>query len=203
MSELPSIELLRAEIVKVAESAVGEREKRNNSGFINPEFEKQMREVGFQTGHAWCAYFVEYVWVGGYKEINPAMMEHLKRLFSGSVMATRNNFRSKSAQDLGFRFSETAKPGDLAVWQSLNNRAFGHIAIVTSEVTSRTEFFTTIEGNTNDDGGREGIEVARKRRRNEIGRRAPLVLLGFINLAVIPEPNAKKKQLTEHVTADE
>lgn len=203
MSELPSIELLRAEIVKVAESAVGEREKKNNGGFINPEFEKQMREVGFQTGHAWCAYFAEWGWVGGYRSVNPAMLDHLKRLFSGSVMATRNNFRSKSAQDLGFRFSETAKPGDLAVWQSLNNKAFGHIAIVTSEVTSKTEFFTTIEGNTNDSGGREGIEVARKRRRNAIGRRAPLVLLGFINLAVIPEPKSKKKQTTEEVTADD
>lgn len=197
MNTIPSIDQLRQLAVDIAEGYVGQREKKNNGGFLNANFEKKMRSIGFQTGHAWCAYFTELIWVEAYTAVNPSMLPHLKKLFSGSVMATRNNFRSETAKSLGFMFSSTAKPGDLAVWQSRANKTQGHIAIVTEAVTDKTKLFSTIEGNTNSAGGREGIEVARKCRKYAIGESASLILLGFITMAVIPESHKNITTITK------
>lgn len=179
-----SLDLLRVEIVKVAKSYVGQREKRNNAGFQDPEFEKKMRAIGFQTGHPWCAYFVELVWTEAYSIINSQALPHLKEFFSGSVMTTRNNFRSEKAQKFGYRYvTVNPEPGDLVVWQSSRNAGQGHIGIY--ETNAGSQFFKSIEGNTNAAGGREGEVVARKNRSSAINRGTSLILRGFIKPAII------------------
>jgi hypothetical protein len=54
----------------------------------------------------------------------------------------------------------------------------GHVAVV---VGFNDLEFTTIEGNTNASGGREGVEVALKKRSYKFYNPDGLQLMGFIN----------------------
>jgi hypothetical protein len=54
----------------------------------------------------------------------------------------------------------------------------GHVAVV---VDVDKIGFTTVEGNTNASGGREGIEVALKKRSYKFYEPNGLQLMGFIN----------------------
>jgi len=179
MSELVE---LRKVIVATANSYVGKREKKNNGGFLDPQFEREMRSIGFQTGHAWCMYFVELVWRKAYRVINAIADAELHKLFSASVMQTRNNFVN-AGKKFGFKLSQTGEPGDIVIWQSRKNKSLGHTGILTTTVTKNSKDFNTIEGNTNASGGREGIEVARKYRM--IKSSGDLQLIGFISPVII------------------
>ncbi len=69
----------------------------------------------------------------------------------------------------------TAMKGDIVVF------TFSHIGIVESNDGT---FITTIEGNTNDAGSREGVTVARKKRRPSIIKsviRLPMTTIGIEN----------------------
>jgi hypothetical protein len=123
---------ISAEIIKFANSCVGQEEVRGNLGFKTPWFHKLMVGVGFQRTHPWCAYFSELCWREGYKNAMPERKEIdtiLHNLFSASVMQTRNNF-VKNGSQYGFIFSQTPKPGSLILWQSATNRSVGHIGVV-------------------------------------------------------------------------
>lgn len=158
------------DIVKVAKKYIGTTEKPNNSGFNNAEFEKRMRQVGFQTGQAWCCYFAELVC----KEALLNEFDFLDKNFTSSATATFQNF------NLLGDTTKKCSVGSLAVWRyGLGWQ--GHIGIVSKILDANT--FLCIEGNTNDKGGREGYIVAERERKivapfSEKG----LNLIGFINI---------------------
>ncbi len=165
-------------IVSVSMAHVNQQETKNNSGFKDPNFEKKMKWVGWLKGHPWCSYFVELV----YKEANIKTSNSkeiealLDSLFSGSVAKTFNNFKTFIAKNNKFfKISNTPKKGSIVIWRSKTNPLFGHTAVIV-DVKSNNEF-VTVEGNTNDEGGREGYEVA-VRKRNMSGNGYKLV--GFI-----------------------
>jgi hypothetical protein len=152
---------------------LGQREKPNNSGFQDAEFEKKMKEVGFQTGQAWCAYFSELVWKEAYLKYNPGIAIKLNNLFSATATANYKNF------DLSpdFEVSPLPATGALAIWRHGNSWK-GHIGIV---IEAGEHEFKTVEGNTNDSGGREGIEVAIKKRTVDYSVKPnALNLIGFV-----------------------
>ncbi|WP_394991518.1 CHAP domain-containing protein [Emticicia sp.] len=157
-------------ILAVATKYIGETEKPKNSGFTKPEFEKRMVAVGWGRAMAWCAFFVELVC----REAMPEQDAELAKLFSGSALTTYNNF-----EKIG-KTSQTPKIGDLVVWR-YGKTWQGHIGIVT-EVYG-TDMITTIEGNTNDMGGREGYIVAKKMRKlNQRFLEKGLNIEGFITV---------------------
>ncbi len=165
-------------VVSVAMNYVNQQEKTNNSGFKDPNFEKKMKWVGWLKGHPWCAYFVELV----YKDANIKTGESKKiqalfdSLFSGSVAQTFNNFKNFVGKNKEFfKISMEPKKGSIVIWRSKVNPVFGHTAVVI-DVKSNGEF-VTVEGNTNDKGGREGYIVA-VRKRDMSGNGYKLV--GFI-----------------------
>src|SRR5687767_12719079 len=126
---------------EVARQYLGQTEKPANSGFNDATFEDKMEEVGFQKGHAWCAYFCELV----FKEAIPERFDELDRLFSGSTILTFRNFR-----DAAFPIGHIPAMDHLVIWQTIKEgkpMATGHAGIV-SEVKSTWEF-KSIEGNTN------------------------------------------------------
>lgn len=141
-------------IAKTAVGYLGQTEKAGNSGFTAPAFEKKMQGVGFQPGHAWCAYFVELC----LKEGVPAKAAELDKLCSASAVKTYDNFKAA-----GKLVGMIPKPGAVAVWRHGSGWQ-GHTGIVET-VTPDGKGFTCIEGNTNDAGGREGYIVARKNRK--------------------------------------
>jgi hypothetical protein len=146
-------------ILKTALNFVGEREVGNNIRFENLRFEELMAKSGWERGQAWCAYFGEVV----YRE---AGLTQLADLFSGSAVQTLTNIRKAlETQGLGNVISpnSVSRPnvGDIFIMQSYGDGDpswTGHLGIVARVM--KNGLFVTVEGNTNSEGGREGIEVA-------------------------------------------
>jgi hypothetical protein len=140
------------EIVEEALSYVGQREKKGNSGFLDPKFEAEMREEGWQYGWAWCAVFGKVV----FKNVYPERAEELNDLFSPSAVTTFNNFKKA-----GYHINTLPEVGNMVVWQTMKEgkpQATGHLGIVVK--LNNSWRFQSVEGNGNDEGGREGVEVA-------------------------------------------
>ena len=157
---------------EVARQYIGQTEKPGNMGFNDATFEKKMQEVGFQKGHAWCSYAVE-LW---FKEAYPERFDELDKLFSGSTIQTFRNFR-----DAAYPIGYVPVVNHLVIWQRYLNgqpQPTGHAGVV-SEVKSTWEF-KSIEGNTNDEGGREGYIVSEHERKILSRVNNGLKVLGFI-----------------------
>jgi hypothetical protein len=157
----------------IAKKYIGETEKPANSGFVHADFEARMQKVGFQTGQSWCSYFAELV----FKEAYPEKFKELDTLFNAGAVKTFENFKKA-----GYLTSMTPSPGALVIWQHQKDGKpewKGHAGIVYS-VMSPT-FFISIEGNTNDKGGREGYTVASHTRAIAKVKNG-LQVLGFVTI---------------------
>ena len=165
-------------IVKTAKSYVGQEEIKGNRGFKDPLFEEKMKNVGFVNGYAWCALFTELVWREAYAQTNGIIQEECAKLFSASVVATKNNFKKA-----GWVVNSQPVPGALIVWQKYKGdtpTAFGHIGIVT-ELSGSFDVIT-VEGNTsNKPNDREGFIVAEKKHRVVFNSGSGLNLIGFVH----------------------
>lgn len=158
-------------IIETAKKYIGKTETPNNSGFNDKVFQNRMEAVGWQKGHAWCCYFCELVWKEAYNDA--AMNAELSKIFLASATATYRNFSLAK----GWTVSNKPFPGAIAIWRlGLDWR--GHAAIVTSV---DKDAFKTVEGNTNDKGGREGYIVAAKTRLlNQPFKPKGLNIVGFV-----------------------
>lgn len=141
-------------IIAVASGYIGILEKPGNKGFWNADFEKKIRKVGFNTGDSWCAWFTKLVLVEAYMK-DTAYAAVLNSTLTGGAAACLD--RCKKA---GIPTGSVPRPGAIVVWKNGYGPA-GHIGVVES-VDGNT--MTTIEGNTNLNGSREGDRVARKLR---------------------------------------
>ena len=162
-------------IVQTANSFLGQEEIRGNLGFKDKTFEEYMAAVGWKKKQAWCSYFVELVWKLAFVH-DQNLIRELNRLFSASAVETWVFFLSSD-----WITSNIPSEGSLAVWQKYKKGVShwsGHIGIV---ISHDDKHFTTIEGNTNDDGSREGYEVAEKHRKYSWKVNNGLRLLGFIH----------------------
>lgn len=141
----------RERALHFAHAAVGKREVGINAG---PFVTQVLAAVGLGPGFPWCAAFVSWC---------------LKSAgASGGPMFGRAAVRNwaKWAKD-NSRIVREPERGDLFYW--LNQNLTGHIGFVT-EVLPTGEF-RTIEGNTNDDGSREGDGVYRRVRDRNVRTR--------------------------------
>jgi hypothetical protein len=166
----------RRKVVKFSESLVGQTEIAGNLGFNNAEFQKMMEEVGWEPGDAWCVYFAKVIW---YNMAPAFLKEKILKKVSGSSWQTYTNLR----QDPSFVIKDIPKPGDMAIWMMYSNgrpTGNGHAGIVKMLGFGN---FTTIEGNTNNEGGTEGYIVAEKTRPIDYTTKNGLRLLGFIRFA--------------------
>jgi len=149
--------MINQEIIKIAKKYLGQHEKPANSGFLDSTFEKKMISVGWQKSQAWCCYFAELVWKEAYLEYNPKIYGLLDTLFASSATATYQRFDV----DPVWNVSKVPVLGALAIWRHGVSWE-GHVGIV-SEIMNPV-IFKSIEGNTDGQRGREGIEVAEKSR---------------------------------------
>jgi hypothetical protein len=162
-----------ASIIDIAKKDLGKVEKPNNSGFADPVLEKEMIEVGWQTGFAWCALISER-WA---KKAFPERFAELNKLFSASAVTTFANFKKA-----GYKISDTPVLGALVIWQKYVNSQpswQGHAGIV-SEVINDKEF-KSIEGNGSVKGSRDGTTVVEQRRKL-VKLDTGLNVMGFIIL---------------------
>lgn len=130
-----------------------------------------MESVGFQSGQAWCAYFAELV----FKEAYPSNKD-LDKHFSASAVTTFYNF-----QKANYKILSKPEVGSLVIWQNQKDgkpQWTGHAGVV---VESNGDSFKSVEGNTNDVGGREGYIVALKSRKVQQVKNG-LQILGFVKI---------------------
>lgn len=165
--------MINEEIALIASKYLGKRETPNNSGFVDKDFEKRMKDVGWDKGQSWCVYFCELVWSEAYAK-SDEIKRRIKELFSGSATATYKNFDLNKI----FTVSQTPVVSAIAIYR-FGNDWRGHAAIVEKVLDNETQ---GIDGNTDGKGGREGFEVARKKRKiKKPYTPTGLNLVGFIH----------------------
>jgi len=144
-------------LVEIARTQLGVRETSRNRG---PELVKFWDATNYQDGdenrEPWCAAFVCWVVMMAGRTDARLKIHPLKRPQSAAVKqwvptALRLGWKVFGPRD-GMLFPA---PGDIVVF------THSHIGIV-EDFTGHT--VKTIEGNTNDEGSREGFEVARRNR---------------------------------------
>ena len=156
-----------------------------NFGFVNPAFQAEMIEEGWQVGWAWCAIFTKVV----AKNCFPYQDKILNSLFSPSAVQTYNNFKKA-----GYQVSMTPAVDTIVIWQQYKNGEpnnigtkekpiyTGHAGIVVSVNPKDPSAFESIEGNTSTPGEREGYVVARHPHRVVADVQNGLKVLGFITI---------------------
>ena len=142
---------LAEKTLQVAAKQLGVQEKPKGSN-AGPEVEIYLKSVGLGKGYSWCMAFVYWC-------VNEAS-EDLKRnnplKKTGGVLAqwnARPELQKKAPQ-----------PGDIFIMDL--GKGLGHTGLVER---MEGDLLHTLEGNTNDDGSREGYKVCRRtRNKNEI-----------------------------------
>lgn len=172
---------INKEVLLRAIAEIGQKEIPPNAGFIDKEFEERMKLFGFVPGNAWCALFAEMIWSEAYAGWDTTIVSRLQKLFSASAVTTFNNF--KTTKD--FIVNRTFEVGCLVIWQTYKDGKAhwtGHLALGKGYNKAKN-LITTIDGNTNQAGAREGVVVAEKSRvLNFEPIQNGLVCLGFVHL---------------------
>ena len=143
---------LSARALSIAKSQLGfsEEPKGSNKG---PHIKKYLNSVGLDEGYSWCMAFVYWCTNEAAKEQgvpNPLVK-------TAGVLAQWN----KIPKSMKFT---TPQAGDIFIMDFGGGK--GHTGFVTSV---KDGVIQTIEGNSNDDGSREGYEVCRKPNGRKIG----------------------------------
>lgn len=113
---------------------------------------------GFEgPSYPWCAGFVTRVIEQAAEGMAISTPVHLRRTYSCDVMASR----AKEAARFVPGSSSEVRPGCLFLVRGSRKNDWTHTGIITG-LDAQT--FLTIEGNTNDEGSREGYEVCARTR---------------------------------------
>lgn len=133
---------LRIKALEKAQSQNGIQEEPRNSN-AGPAVEKYLKSVGLGKGFAWCMAFVYWSVKEACLELN--VINPLTK--TGGVLAMYN-----AEPDLRVKDPE---PGDIFIMDF--GKGTGHAGFVIKKLPNGK--LQTIEGNTNDEGSREGYEV--------------------------------------------
>lgn len=131
--------------IAISQLGVEEMPKGSNAG---PAVEKYLKSVGLGKGYAWCMAFAYFC----YKEASTQLGIPNPLYKTAGVLMQWN--KSPHLQ------SKTPVPGCLFIMDYGGGK--GHTGFVEKILPGGK--IQTIEGNTNDDGSREGYEVCRRER---------------------------------------
>ena len=127
---------------------VQEQPRGSNSG---PEVDLYLKSVGLEPGYAWCMAFVYYC--VGQAAAQLAVKNPLIKTGGVMLQANKTKLPKLTPRDA------KVKPGDIFIMAFKNGT--GHTGFVEK---IKNGIITTVEGNTNNDGSREGFKVARRQR---------------------------------------
>jgi hypothetical protein len=137
---------LASKVIALASTQIGvtEEPKGSNAG---PMVEVYLHSVGLGKGYAWCMAFV--YWCVDHAAVQTGSSNPLKK--TAGVIDQYNSRKALA--------TSTPAPGDIFIMDF--GKGVGHTGFVESVSGN---IIHTIEGNTNDDGSREGYEVCRRQR---------------------------------------
>jgi uncharacterized protein (TIGR02594 family) len=134
---------LKEKALKIAISQLGQHENPLGSNWGTP-VKEYLASVGINFPAAWCAAFVYWC----FKQANTNV----------PLVKTAGVLNHWNTADKKYRVTDP-QPGDIFIMDY--GKGLGHTGFV--EKVDAT-FIYTVEGNSNDSGSREGIEVTRKQR---------------------------------------
>jgi len=142
---LPDVMTLALRALNVATYQLGNAEIPHGSNW-GKHVEKYLKSVGIAVPAPWCMAFVYWCVNEACKEMN--LPNPLKK--TGSVMDQWNSSKQ-------LRIIDKPQKGDIFIMDFGGGK--GHTGFVTGVVGDK---INTVEGNSNDEGSREGFEVCRK-----------------------------------------
>lgn len=147
---------ISAKALDIAISQLGVREKGNSNSGI--EVDLYLKSVGLKPGYPWCMAFV--YWCYDKAALALGIPNFLIR--TGGVMHQWNEQQPAKKWVLNKVLANPAivQPG--AVFIMDYGKGTGHTGLVERV---HGEWVETVEGNTNDEGSREGYEVCRRKRK--------------------------------------
>jgi hypothetical protein len=164
----------------------GQQEIQPNRGFQDPDFETEMKSVGWVVSDPWCSFLGILGWTKAYTPY-PDTLVWANKLFSGNSQQMARNFHADPTWPTS---TTTPQIGALCVWGDGDSTISGHTGTVIS-VDPDGVHFTTEEGNTIPDGNpgneREGYIVATHTHR--IGAPHTDTGLNLIRFILPVEPN--------------
>jgi hypothetical protein len=139
---------LQEKALEIAATQIGVEEAPGHKN-TGKDVEKYLKAVGLGSGFSWCMAFVYWC----HEQAAEAMGRKNPLFKTGGVL---EQWRQRKAE---FR-ATTPQPGDIFIMDF--GKGTGHTGIV--EKVNEDDTISTIEGNTNSDGSREGYEVCRRTR---------------------------------------
>lgn len=147
-----------------AEDMVGVKEEYKNGKWSNwgPEVQQFLKAANISVPAFWCAAFVNWsAEQAGIDHEQPSNM--LSALEAVPLQGYVQSYYEWAVQHDRLISPAEAGPGDLFVLYYSNLGRYGHIGFVV-ECNEKEGWYTTVEGNTNEEGSREGNTVAKKKR---------------------------------------
>ncbi len=135
--------------IAISQLGVEEIPRGSNGG---PQVSAYLKRVNLAPGNAWCMAFVYWCVDEACKQLG--MENPLVR--TGHVLHQYNNTSCRTLP----KTSRAIKPGDIFIMK-IGSKGAGHTGFVKAMGGTVAG---TVEGNTDDQGGREGFEVAQKLR---------------------------------------
>lgn len=149
-----SFETLQGGALDEARAFVGIKEIGGDNKGPAVEFFQKLGQI--REGQPWCAAFVNAC-----AEIAAAKRNTVSPL---EAVPWQGLVQSYYEMGVAWRIkADLVGPGDLFLIWFTRQEAYRHIGFV-ERVDWASQHYFTIEGNSNDDGSREGIEVVRRRR---------------------------------------
>lgn len=138
---------LQQKALEIAVTQIGVEEAAGHKN-TGKDVEKYLASVGLGPGYSWCMAFVYWC----HQQACEAMGTKILMFKTGGVLEQWRQRKDK------YR-ALTPQPGDVFIMDF--GKGTGHTGIVEKV---EDDVIHTIEGNTNDDGSREGYEVCRRTR---------------------------------------
>ena len=127
---------------------IGVRERTGNND--GQRVEEYLRSCNLKNGNPWCAAFVTWTF-------KQAKLDDIVSAYSPSWFPNKSTIYTK-----GVKGNKTPQKADVFGIYFSNKGRIAHVGFI--DVWGNNSYCITVEGNTNDEGSREGDGVYRKRR---------------------------------------
>lgn len=165
-------------LIEIAKDHLSIKEIPDNQGFNDKLFLQRVESLGWKKGDSWCVFAVWVVTELYLTQYDTSLISEFRKAFSPSAVVTFNNFKKMFPEIV----STDPIENSIVIFQKhINGKRDwrGHAAIY---LNHQGNYLTTIDGNTNKAGSREGDGFYCKTRKIDNNSLNGLHVMGFIKL---------------------